>query len=318
MTFADYLKQQFQKYRGQTQQSGTVDYVDTGNGINTNYYDNQTGTSTNLNVQPYSAPQVLNSNTTSGGGYYGGGYAAPSDPDAQVKSQLTTQIQEKFKALQDVFKGLFGALDKNAASETKKIYEQGDRAQDELLQGFTRYNDQTNMQFGARGAYDSSYRGQALDEGNQVYETSLQDVGSALSDSIAGVGKNTANAKLGYQGTLDSYDKALGNLDQYGLGDLQSLQTNLDSTYLQGQQAANNYLQNPAAINLLKGVAPIQQQGTAQLATKLQNLITSSAPIEAKKYIAKGLINAGALNDASAKKYWTSYFDDLLRNNGAQ
>lgn len=314
MTFADWLKQKvLSPYGVKPKPSGVVDFVDTGNGINTNFYNNQTGTSTNLRVQPYSAPQVLGTSAYAGGG---GGGTTEVDPDAEAKTSAKNDILSKFKTLQDVFNGLFGALDKNAEGETNKLYEQGNRAQDELLRGFGKYNDQTNMQYGARGAYDSSYRGQALDEGNQVYERSLQDVGTSLADGVAGVGKNTANAKLGYQSTLKNYEQAINDVDQYGLGDLNNLQSSLDSTLLQGQQASNNYLQNPQAIDLLQGVSPIQQQGTAQLAAKLQNLITSSAPATAKKYIAQGLIKAGTLNDASAQSYWNSYFEDLLKSNG--
>lgn len=312
-------------YQSPAAQGAQIDYITrTGNKTVPSSYYNTPDSGFVRDAQGYYVPSGGGGSTYSGGystggggGGGGGAYAPAPDPEAEQKQNAINDVRSKFGLLQNVFDGLFGKVDQQVNERSTQLNQSYDQQQDDLVKGYGKAANQTNQLYSARGLGDSSYVNVAQDDNSDIFNRTIGALGQDKADKLVQLGNYAATTKAQLGASKSAYDSYLANIDQYGLGDILNLGNNISNSISQGQTTAAGLGTNADFIGGLSKIAPIQQQGTAQLANKLQNLITSSAPVTAKKYIAQGLIKASTLNDANAKGYWDSYFQDLLSQNGA-
>jgi hypothetical protein len=179
---------------------------------------------------------------------------------------------------------------------------------------------QTRSIYGARGLSDSSYIGDALNQNNQIYNRSFDDVGSQYNQKLGQLGQFASGQKGALTNQLNNtqqYIDSLGqNIGDLSVADLTGADQTLGQQVNSAQSSASNYMTNPQLLAELNKVTPINNAGTAQLASRLQALVTSSAPIFAKRQIAQGLVSASGLQDENAKGYWQSEFEKMLKSAG--
>lgn len=245
----------------------------------------------------------------------GGSYdpaAAQRAQEAAQKNSYISDIQSKFNTLQNIFNGLFGKADQIANERTNELTTNYDQQQNDLLKQYGQTADRTNLGYAARGLGSSTYLTNAQDENSNIYNRELGNIGTARNNNLASIGQTLASQKAGIQNQLDSYRNAYNQIGQLDLGGLAQAQNTFTQGINNANQTAATFGTNSDFISKLNGITPYQQQGTAQLAAKLKNLVTSSAPASAKKYVALGLIKASTLNDPNAQNYWQTEFERML------
>lgn len=241
-----------------------------------------------------------------------GGYGT-TDPSATYKAN----IRANWQSLNDIYNKLFGDVDNQVTEKTNEFSKQFDTQLDDLNRGYQNTVGQTGMMYAARGLGDSSYLGDANAQNADIYNRSVNDLTEQKSNALAGLGTYAANTKANYSKARDQYSQYMNMLDQMDAQGLSSLDSQLTSSVSDANTARSNFMTDPQKIAELNKIVPIQQQGTQQLAGRLQTLLTSGAPAFAKKQIAQGLIRTATLGDENARGYWSQYFDDLLRTQGA-
>lgn len=255
---------------------------------------------------------------TDGGSYYGGGYGYRSGTGTQVDplAALRQTVQDKFKGLQGVFDSIYGDVDNLIREKTSQLNKTYDTQLTDMTKGFERGVGQNSMIYGARGLGDSSYLGDAQGQLKDSYDREVGSMTDARQGQLADLGRYGATQKAGFDAIRQQYQSAINNVGAMDEAGLQSLSGNIDGAVANANVQRAGMGTQGDFINKLNAVTPAQQQFTQQLATKLQNLITSSAPVYAKKQIAQGLIKGSVLDDANAQNYWGNYFNDLLSENG--
>ena len=279
------------------------------------YYDQNSGQTMYNNGSawvPYGSAHETDP-VTLGSSTYG---SSSYDPYAAQKSTLKSHIQDKFKTLQTVFDGLFGNIDKSYADKANELNTAYDKQNTDLADQFNNTLGQTNSMYAARGLSDSSYLGDKIGQITADYTKGLDQIGQNRTTSMADLGRNLTTTKAGLNQQRNAYSDAMNNLDQYDVNGLSSLENQLGTAVGNAQTSAAGYMSNPEYVSRLASVAPAANAGTGALAAQLQSLVTSSAPIFAKKQIAQGLIRRAQLSDPNAQSYWGSYFQDLLNKNG--
>lgn len=246
----------------------------------------------------------------------GGGGAGYVDPEAAQKDTLKQQIRDRYNIFQDVFNGLFGQADAKAKEQTDLLNQNYERQQKDLGDQYQNTAKQTAYMMGARGIGNSSYNQDAQETAGNVYQSTLGDIAQNQQQGLGQIGNWLAQQKQGLNNRKSAFDRNIQQLDQYGLQDLNNLSGQVDQGLQQAQNDAPNYYTQGQNIAELSKVTPVQNTGTAQLASKLQALVTSSAPVFAKRQIAQGLVKAANLTDPAAVSYWQNSFEDLLKNNG--
>lgn len=247
-----------------------------------------------------------------GGGGGGGGYAY--DPYAAQAAKLKTDIQQKIQAYKSVYDSLFGDIDNSVKSQLDSGNSEYDRQLNDLNTAFGKTQAQQGQIYAARGLGSSSYNIDAQNEAANTYQTNVDAINKARQDYQANLGKFAATNKASLGANRSAFDNL--DLNSYGASDLASLNSNLDQSLASANQQRASLMTNPQYMGELQKIAPTQNQGTAQLASKLQTLITSSAPLFAKKQIAQGLIKSANLTDKNAQDYWNNYFQQLISQNG--
>lgn len=249
------------------------------------------------------------------GGYRTGGYRTGSGGTGRTVNpmdSLKSTVRDKFNILKSVFDGIYGDVDNLIKEKADALNKNYDSQLTDMNKSYERGVGQNSLIYGARGLGDSSYLGDAQGQLKDNYDRSVEDATNTRQAQLADLGRYGATTKAGFDAQRNTYQNAMNNLDSYDEAGLNALSGNLDNATTQaGVQRAGLGTQGQF-INQLNSITPVQQQFSSNLATKLQNLITSSAPVYAKKQIAQGLIKASTLNDQNAQSQWTNYFENLL------
>lgn len=246
-----------------------------------------------------------NNITGSGGG--GGSYTAQPDTSA-----LQQSVRNRISAIQGAYANLQGAINPLVQDKVSQYLQNYNTQAGDLNKAYGNAIGQTQAMYGARGLGDSSFQGNALDTATGTYNENLNSLNQDKTSKLASIGQYAQGLKSGAQSASDQYGQYLNNLGNYSASDLSSLDASLANALPGVQQQAANLGTNQQFLNTLAQYAPQVNQGSQQLASQLQNLVTSSAPIFAKKQIAAGLVKSAQLTDPSAQSYWNDYFNQLL------
>lgn len=237
----------------------------------------------------------------------GGGYAAQPD---------TTGLQDTARGLiqsiQNAYHSLQGTLNPVVQDKVNQYLQSYDTQQSDLNKQLGTATGQTQNIYGARGLQDSSFLGNALDENANIYNQNLTALNTDKTQKLGAIGQYAQGLNSSANAAADQYGQYLPNLGQYSASDLQSLNSSLQGSLPGIQAQVAGMGTNQDFLNTLNNYAPQANQGSSQLASKLQQLVTSSAPIFAKKQIASGLVKSANLQDANAQGYWNDYFSQLL------
>lgn len=244
-----------------------------------------------------------------GSGVNGGGGGGAGTVDT---SGLQGDIRNKISAIQQAYDSLTGNIDQivnQRANQNNQLYNQ---QYNDLGKSYSTTAGQLQNAYGARGLTDSSFSGNAQDQAAQTYQQNLQSILGDQNNTNAQLGQFAQSSKAQYNNAKNQYNDYLNNLGQYSPTDLQSLAGSLQDAYGKVQDQTAGLGTNEQFLSALNQIAPQANQGTSQLATQLQQLVTSSAPQFAKKQLAQGLIKQAQLTDPGAVSYWNDYYNKLL------
>lgn len=247
-----------------------------------------------------------------GGGSTGGGGAAlpaydPNTDPTRVQS-ARGEVQSRIDAANAVIGALFGQVDSLAANKATELNANYDQQGQALEKSYTTQTGQLQNIYSARNTANSSYYDNAQGEAAESFRSGQNQLATGRQNNLAEIGRFAATTKAGFEGSrprvnlndITTVEDALNlrnNLDQL-IGNLSSQQAGLQTNSQYAQQ--------------VKGIAPVQQTGSNQLAAQLQKLTQSSAPNFAKAEIAKGYIKAAQLGGPEAEDYWLNYFNQML------
>lgn len=280
-------------------------------------------------AQPYQSSQNLNPYPMADGaggytpvqGSYGGQVDNMKQQEDGQKANILNAISNRFNSLRSVFDGLFKSVDDIVNEKKSSADKNYNQQAEDLTKQYGKTAEQQDLMYGARGLQNSSYRENAQSDAADIFTRNYDSINEGRQQTYGDLGKFAATTKAGLnsslQGAQDYFNNINSSYGSLGLGDLQGAESDFGSLAGNLQQQAAGLQTNPQFVDALNKISPVQNAGTAQLAQRLQTLVSSSAPIFAKRQIAQGLIKASNLTDENAKGYWQNQFEDLLRSNGS-
>lgn len=263
-------------------------------------------------------PQVAASRTSvpsggSGGGG-GGGISAEEQArlareaeEARVRTQRKNSVTNLVKSIQGVYDALYGDINTAAADSTRLVNERFATENEGLADQFqSQFRDIGNA-FSARGAYDSSYRGDAERTAQKGYENLLAAQGTKQRSELADIGKYVSSARAEVQGDREALNLIMQQLpDTNNLDELQQLVNQLQARKGQaGRQRAGTGTQN----FYLKQLGAIDKKASnvAQLRGQLSNILSAEVPSAVKGNIVSNLINGAQLTAQEKEQLMQEY-----------
>ena len=239
---------------------------------------------------------------------FGGDGGGAPDPYADLQNQIRSRIGQ----IMGIYDSLDTGVDQVVNERAGEYMQDYDRQAEDLNKGFSNNATQQANAYGARGLGSSSYFQNAQDESKGIYDQGINDINSNKQKTLGGLGQYAATTKAQFGAGRQQYRDILSQLGSYAPDALQNLMGTLGNNIssLESQRAGLGT--TGEFVNKLNKIAPVQNNATGQLATKLQKLITSSAPQFAKDQIAQGLIKSAQLTDPNATDYWQKYYQQLL------
>lgn len=227
-------------------------------------------------------------------------------------SGLQDTARSLISGIQNAYHSLTGSLQPVVQDKVNQYLQNYDTQSNDLQKAYTTSQNQLGGVYNARGLADSGFYGSAQQDAGNTYNQSVDALNQDKSQKLGAIGQYAQGLQSSANAAADQYGQYLPNLGQYSAADLQGLNSSLQGALPGIQSQVAGMGTNQDFLNTLNQYAPQANQGASQLATKLQQLVTSSAPIFAKKQIASGLVKSANLQDQGAQSYWQSYFDQLL------
>lgn len=255
------------------------------------------------------APKVTIPKLTTGSYRSGGGISVPALPDT---SGLQNDVRNRISSIQQAYDALSGNVDQIVNERAGQYGQNYDQQTSDLNKAYGTNAAQQNLAYGARGLGSSSYLQNAQQDAADIYNTNVKNIETDRANTLGQLGQFAASNKAQYAAGRNQYGDVLNNLSKYDMPTIQNLYEQLGGTLgnVQAQQAGLGT--NASFIDKLNAITPVKNTGTSQLASKLQQIVTSSAPNFAKSQIAQGLIKQAQLTDPNAQSYWSNYFNQLL------
>jgi hypothetical protein len=253
------------------------------------------------------------------GSYYGGSGGGTTGGSLQPTidtSALQNGIRGKISSIQNAYNSMNGNIDQIVQERAAQNANNYNQQFNDLNNAYKTSSSQLGGQYGARGLGDSSFYGAAQDNAANTYHENLNSISQDQANTNSQLGQYAAQNKAQFTNGANAYNDILSNLGQYDPSQLTDLNSQLGGALGNVQTTAAGLGTNQSFINGLNQIAPQQNQGAGQLATQLQQLVTSGAPQFAKNQIAQGLIKQAQLTDPNAQAYWNDYYNQLL-NQGA-
>lgn len=241
-----------------------------------------------------------------GAGTYGaagggvGAYNANTDPN--LVGQARGQVQNLLPQLNALYASLNSQADQYAQDRRGQIdsaygdeYNNNDKAYANAVDG-------TNANYAARGAFDSSFRGNANQQNTDAYNASNTGLHNSQNDAYSQLGSIVAQNKAQF-GQAPQYDLSQYN-DVNSLLDLRD-QLNQHLQNLQGQQTS--LMTGGQLRDQLNAVAPAKSNLSTVLQSKLDALKGANVPPEAQYGLAQGYISRSGLSKDEQQKYLQQY-----------
>lgn len=243
----------------------------------------------------------------SGSGGGGGGGTAAVDT-----SGLQNTAKGLINSIVSAYHSLTGQITPVIQDKINQYMQSYDTQSGDLNKQLGISTGQTQNIYGARGLQDSSFLGNALGDISSTYNQNLDALNQDKTQKLGAIGQYAKGLQSSADTAANQYGQYLNDLPNYSASDLQGLNSSLQGALPGVQNQVAGMGTNQDFLNTLNQFAPAANQGSSQLASKLQQLVTSSAPIFAKNQIAAGLVKSANLQDQNAQSYWNDYYQNLL------
>jgi hypothetical protein len=277
------------------------------------------GLSNIINTHQITAPAGVNngiynppSGNYGGSGVYSGGGGGGGGTGYTDTTGLQNTARDLINSIIGQYHALQGHIAPVIQDKVNQYLQNYDTQTQDLNKAYGNTVGQTQGIMAARGLGDSSFNGAALDNATSDYNQNLGSINQDKSQKLGAIGQYAQGLQSSADTAANQYAQYLPQLGQYSASDLGTLNGQLQSALPGVQAQVGGMGTNQNFLDTLNQYAPQANQGSAQMAQKLQQLVTSSAPIFAKKQIAAGLIKSSQLQDPNAQSYWNDYFSQLL------
>lgn len=246
--------------------------------------------------------------------------AAPAGPtpeqikaaeDARRAAVLRGEVTNLVNTIKDIFNSRYGQVDASAGEQSGKLNERFANESSDVAEQVTGENNKLGAIYAGRGAFDSSYRGNAVDTVTKAGSNQIRDLGTELQENITKIAAWVTQQKAGFDANKQGMDVVLSRLaESTDPAELTQLRNTLDSriTELRAGAADNNTsAQNAAA---LASIAPSSAR-TVQLKTTLSQILAGNADPSQKAAIGQRLISSAGLSPEEAQRLQIAFQSDL-------
>ena len=257
-----------------------------------------------MNISNAQAPAGGGGGYGYGGGTSGGTYVDPAVAERQKRiaqaNSLKTGITGIISNIKGVYDAIYGDVDAVGKEKVGQVDQRFDQETKSLSDQFNSQFPGIGAAYSSRGAYDSSYRGDAERAATTGYQNQVEGIGQERSTAQADVGRWVAGQQADVNANKGGLDAILSQIQSSENPDeLQVLQNTLDErkrtleASRAGLQSRDSYL---AKANSL---APTNDR-MAGLTASLTNVINSQVPLPPKRAIGRQLIANSGLPPAQA------------------
>lgn len=216
--------------------------------------------------------------------------APPVDTQAVQRTNLQKNIQKLVGDAMGVYDTLFGNLGTAAASQRQALESRFGRETGALGEQFTQEIPRIGQAYAARGAYDSSWRGQAEAQAKQNFENQMQGLQAERMAAGQKLGQEVATQEAQFRGGQAGLNEMLARIP--GVTDVNAL-TEMQA---QLQQRINDLRASQAGLQSQEAFMQRFEQLTpstdrmARLSQTLTNIIRGEAPAPLKQSVGAQII----------------------------
>lgn len=228
--------------------------------------------------------------------------AAAIAAEERKKTGLRSTIGSLIGGAMDIYKNLYGGLEKQAAAQKGQLETQFGQGLGEVGKQFSTELPKIGQAYAARGAYDSTWRAGAEQTAADAYAKQIADLYKSQQEALGKIGSAYQTEKAKYGVGETALQNIQGRLaDVTDLNELTALRNSIESKIgeLQTAQAGmGTQPENIAATQALQGMS----DKFAQVSKTIQTIVQGQAPAMLKKSIAENIIINSDLTDAEKKQ----------------
>lgn len=218
------------------------------------------------------------------------------------KSGIKSGIKDLISRAKDIYKGLYGGLESQAAGKKSELESQYGKGVQTLAEEYAQQLPAIGQAYAARGAYDSTWRAGAEQQAQTGYEKQLSELAQSQKESLAKLGQAVTESKAGYAAGEQGLQSIL---DQLGtttdLTSLQNLQIQLQNKINELTQAQAGQLTTEQQLSAAAGLGGVSDKFN-QASKTIQTIIQGQAPAMLKKSIASQIVSTSDLTDQEKKQ----------------
>ena len=269
------------------------------------------GGSTTYDLQPTATTQMLQP-----AGPTGVSEPAPApvqgttttyDPMVEQRTNLQKSIQKLVGDTMSVYDSLYGNLNTAASGQRQALESRFARETGSLGEQFTQEIPRIGQAYAARGAYDSSWRGNAEETARKGFESQLQGLGEEQRASMAKIGQEVSTQEAQFRTGQEGINRVLAQLPNVtDVNELTALQNELQKR-IDDLRASQAGLQSQEAyIQRFQQLAPSSDR-MAQLQSTLSRIIAGEAPGALKQSVGAQIIGSSGLTEEEKAQVLTDF-----------
>jgi len=229
------------------------------------------------------------------------------DPMVEQRTNLQKSIQKLVGDTMSVYDSLYGNLNTAASGQRQALESRFARETGSLGEQFTQEIPRIGQAYAARGAYDSSWRGNAEETARKGFESQLQGLGEEQRASMAKIGQEVSTQEAQFRTGQEGINRVLAQLPNVtDVNELTALQNELQKR-IDDLRASQAGLQSQEAyIQRFQQLAPSSDR-MAQLQSTLSRIIAGEAPGALKQSVGAQIIGSSGLTEEEKAQVLTDF-----------
>jgi hypothetical protein len=233
-----------------------------------------------------------------------------SNTDPSLVGQAQGMIGNDQNTLNNLYSAINGALTGYAQDARGNVDKQYNNLQQQQDNTYRTNIAGSDAAFGARNAFDSSYRGNADQSMTNAYNQANQSLGDQKNQAYAGIGS-----------TIQGVQDQLANKPQYDLSQykdvnaLTSLHNQLGQYISSLQGTQRSLTPQGALVQKLNSVAPLTSNLDSTLKGQLSSIVNANTPTEAQQPLAMAYLQRAGVTDPTQQKAYLDYLKQITRTN---
>lgn len=225
--------------------------------------------------------------------------AADAAATAARVSGLRGDITSTINNIKGTYDSIYGTAQNTANEQNQTLLSNYGKSVNDVNTQANTGEQQTGAAYSARGAYDSSYNGNAVQTIKDSANSQIQSLGDELNTNQASLGQFVSQKQAEATAQKSGLDSILSQISEStDPSELASLRNTLTSRLADLQASSADIQSNKTYLSQLSNVTPIAQR-TAALQSVIGNIVNGSASASLKKSIGTSFIQNSGLDDDS-------------------